>query len=81
MDAFNWLHLTDLHWGLTGQKPLWSNIREQFFKDLEAPAGGPLFPPEVPIEQLTARVLGNHHQAAQRDWDDRWSGVIGQDRV
>ena len=34
MDAFSWLHLTDLHWGLTGQKPLWPNVREQFFKDL-----------------------------------------------
>ncbi len=43
MDAFNWLHLTDLHWGLTGQNPLWSNIREQFFKDLEVlrPKTGP----------------------------------------
>ena len=34
MDAFRWLHLTDLHWGLTGQKHLWPTIREKFFEDL-----------------------------------------------
>lgn len=34
MDAFNWLHLTDLHWGLTGQKHLWLAIRDEFFRDL-----------------------------------------------
>ncbi len=35
MDAFNWLHLTDLHWGLTGQKHLWPDIRQKFFESLE----------------------------------------------
>ena len=35
MSAFNWLHLTDLHWGQTGQKHLWPEIREQFFDDLK----------------------------------------------
>jgi hypothetical protein len=34
VDAFRWLHLTDLHWGQTGQKHLWPEIREEFFKDL-----------------------------------------------
>ena len=33
--AFNWLHLSDLHYGLGGQGPLWPNVRESFFKDLE----------------------------------------------
>lgn len=33
-DSFNWLHLTDLHYGQPGQNPLWPNIREAFFKDL-----------------------------------------------
>jgi len=32
--TFNWLHLTDLHYGLGGQHPLWPNVREAFFKDL-----------------------------------------------
>ena len=43
MDAFNWLHLTDLHWGLTGQKHLWPTIRQKFFEDLEKlrPKTGP----------------------------------------
>lgn len=40
--------------------------------------GGPVV---EPIEQVTARALGNYHAAAQRDWDDRWSGVIGEDKV
>jgi len=35
MSAFNWLHLTDLHWGQTGQKHLWPEIREQCFDDLK----------------------------------------------
>ena len=30
----NWLHFTDLHYGLTGQRPLWPNVREAFFDDL-----------------------------------------------
>ena len=34
VDAFRWLHLTDLHWGVTGQKHLWPEIREEFFRDL-----------------------------------------------
>ena len=33
---------------------------------------------EEPIEQVTARALGNYHAAAQQDWDERWSGVIGE---
>jgi Calcineurin-like phosphoesterase len=32
---FGWLHLTDLHVGMSGQKWLWPNIREEFFSDLE----------------------------------------------
>ncbi len=32
---FGWLHLTDLHFGMSGQKWLWPNIREEFFLDLE----------------------------------------------
>lgn len=35
MDAFNWLHLSDLHWGQTGQKHLWPSVRKAFFDDLE----------------------------------------------
>lgn len=34
MGRFNWLHLTDLHWGLKDQKHLWPEIREKFFEDL-----------------------------------------------
>jgi hypothetical protein len=34
MPSFNWLHLTDLHFGLSDQPPLWPNIREAFFNDL-----------------------------------------------
>ena len=34
MNAFNWLHLTDLHFGLGGQAPLWPNVRDVFFDDL-----------------------------------------------
>src|SRR5262249_24598134 len=33
--SFGWLHLTDLHFGMSGQKWLWPNIREEFFRDLE----------------------------------------------
>jgi hypothetical protein len=35
MNSFNWLHLTDLHFGLKGQPILWPSIQESFFKDLE----------------------------------------------
>lgn len=31
---FSWLHLTDLHFGLSGQDHLWPNIREAFYNDL-----------------------------------------------
>jgi Calcineurin-like phosphoesterase len=34
-DRFSWLHLTDFHYGLEGQKSLWPNLREAFFSDLE----------------------------------------------
>src|SRR5262245_41571632 len=34
MSTFNWLHLTDLHWGLNGLNSLWPNVREAFFNDL-----------------------------------------------
>jgi 3',5'-cyclic AMP phosphodiesterase CpdA len=33
-EHFNWLHLTDLHFGQQGQGPLWPNIRDKFFEDL-----------------------------------------------
>jgi len=33
-EAFNWLHLTDLHHGQAGQPPLWPNARQAFFEDL-----------------------------------------------
>jgi len=47
----------------------------------EHPADGPDAPPLEPIDQLTARALGNYHRAAQHEWDERWSGVIGEDKV
>ena len=34
MRSFSWLHLSDLHFGLAGQAPLWPNVREAFFNDL-----------------------------------------------
>src|SRR5712691_9312713 len=34
MVKFNWLHLTDLHIGMTGEKYLYPNVKEAFFKDL-----------------------------------------------
>jgi hypothetical protein len=34
MITFNWLHLTDLHHGASGQPPLWPNVRQAFFTDL-----------------------------------------------
>lgn len=36
MDTFNWLHLTDLHWGQKGQAHLWPEMRDLFFNDLSA---------------------------------------------
>lgn len=32
---FNWLHLTDLHWGLSDQDVLWPNIKGAFYDSLE----------------------------------------------
>lgn len=34
MKSFNWLHLTDLHFGLREQAPLWPNVREVLWNDL-----------------------------------------------
>ena len=33
-DTFSWLHLTDLHFGLSGQRHLWPNLRAPFLDDL-----------------------------------------------
>lgn len=32
--AFRWLHFSDLHLGMQGQAPLWSNLKHQLFDDL-----------------------------------------------
>ena len=34
-NSFSWLHLTDFHFGLDGQKFLWPNLRQPFLDDLE----------------------------------------------
>ena len=34
-DSFAWLHLTDFHYGLRGQKHLWPNLRQPFLDDLK----------------------------------------------
>ena len=34
-NSFSWLHLTDFHFGLDGQKFLWPNLRQAFLDDLE----------------------------------------------
>lgn len=35
MGSLSWLHLTDLHCGMSEEGIIWSNIEEQLFKDLE----------------------------------------------
>lgn len=32
--SFRWLHLSDLHFGMKGQAPLWSNLKHQLYDDL-----------------------------------------------
>ncbi|MEO5359273.1 MAG: metallophosphoesterase [Nitrospirota bacterium] len=32
---FNWLHLSDLHWGGKNSVTLWPQVEEEFYKDLE----------------------------------------------
>ncbi len=32
--AFRWLHLSDLHFGMKGQAPLWSNFKHHLYDDL-----------------------------------------------
>src|SRR6185436_4980310 len=34
-EKFSWLHLTDFHYGLKGQKCLWPTLRQSFLEDLE----------------------------------------------
>jgi 3',5'-cyclic AMP phosphodiesterase CpdA len=71
MANFNWLHLTDLHWGLDGQDSLWPNARTAFFDDLEkihersGPWNAVLFTGDFvqqgkreEFEQLEEKVLG-----------------------
>ena len=70
-DSFNWLHLTDLHFGQSDQGPLWSNTRAAFFADLEklhnrcGPWHAVLFTGDLvfsgqreQFDQLEAEVLG-----------------------
>ena len=33
-DGFAWLHLTDPHYGLSGQDCLWPNLRQPFLDDI-----------------------------------------------
>ena len=33
-NTFGWLHLTDLHWGMSSQKGLWPRFGQKFFDDL-----------------------------------------------
>lgn len=35
MVEFNWLHLTDLHWGMRGFEDRWDNVEQDFFGNLE----------------------------------------------
>ncbi len=45
MAAIRWLHLTDLHCGLKGDRWLWPRVKQRFFDDLAAVtelAGGPI---------------------------------------
>jgi NACHT domain/Calcineurin-like phosphoesterase len=78
-DYFNWLHLTDLHYGQKGQGPLWSNVRQAFFNDLAALYGrcGPwhavLFTGDLvysgnaaEFEQLEADVLSRLYAELER---------------
>jgi 3',5'-cyclic AMP phosphodiesterase CpdA len=32
--AFNWLHLSDLHWNMDGQDILWPNVQDKFYESL-----------------------------------------------
>lgn len=34
MGSFGWLHLTDLHWGMTDQKSLWPRMKQKFLEDI-----------------------------------------------
>lgn len=34
MAVLTWLHLTDLHQGMAGERWLWPNIREAFYQQL-----------------------------------------------
>jgi 3',5'-cyclic AMP phosphodiesterase CpdA len=38
-ETINWLHLTDLHFGLDDQSWLWPKIKHEFFRDVEQLAG------------------------------------------
>ena len=33
--TLNWLHISDLHMGLPGQKHLWPNVEREFYRDLQ----------------------------------------------
>ena len=35
MSTVGWLHLTDLHFGFSGQEWLWPTLRAEFYADLE----------------------------------------------
>ncbi len=35
MPSISWLHLTDLHMGMSAQRLLWPDVKEDFFRDLD----------------------------------------------
>ena len=72
VDAFNWLHLTDLHWGLTGQKHLWPTIRQKFFESLERSTVGRRNPGTPCCSPATLSRKGR-----RREFDDLENEVLG----
>jgi hypothetical protein len=57
----------------SGRDAAWVHICQGIEQAVKTPAS-------TDIDQLTAQALQGYHARVQRDWDARWSEVIGDDR-
>jgi hypothetical protein len=74
MASFSWLHLTDLHLGMTGQRYLWPAVKAAFFDDLPRlhAQSGP-WDAVIFTGDLTQRGTTKEFNALRKELTEVWS--------
>lgn len=76
--TLRWLHITDLHCGMSEGKRLWPNVKEQFFEDLRhvhartGPLDLVLF-----TGDLTQRGTAENFKELEEELDELWEELAG----